>query len=199
VKWIAISCAAIVVLMAGTGVVAARETYGAFVARMAEAPPAGETYRPDLEATLLTAANDYRAGRGLPPLKNDPSLLAAARAHAADMAAGDFVGHRASTGQDFEGRMHALFPGQMMLPMMGENAARDRSHGPADGAKALRLFQQWVKSPPHARTLRARDFVAVATGVVERNGVLYASQIFVGGALHTNMFGGGVVTPSSLY
>jgi uncharacterized protein YkwD len=167
----------------------ARETYASFVARVNAGLPAGENFRPDLEKLLLQLANSYRASKGLPALKAAPDLTPAARAHAADMAEHDFVGHRASLGQEFEGRMRALNPGVMMLPMMGENAARERSAGPADAAKAKKLFQQWLDSPSHARALRSRDFAFSALGVVEREGKLFADQIFRGPQVHTGILG----------
>jgi len=138
----------------------------------------------------LQAANAYRAENGLKPLKRaNETLAAAARAHAADMMQNDFVGHTSSSGAGFEARMRFLHPGVMMLPRMAENAARERSKGPPDEAKAQKLFQQWVHSGPHARTLRSRDYVSVATGVVEKDGKLFAVQIFEGPQLKTNMFG----------
>jgi uncharacterized protein YkwD len=168
---------------------AARETYASYVARINADPPVGATYREDLEAVILRAANSYRASKRLKPLAADPSLRDAARAHAADMMENDFVGHTSSSGAGFESRMRALNPGVMMLPRMAENAARERSKGAADEAKAARLFQQWVKSAAHAKTLRSRDYTRVATGVVEKDGKLFAVQIFVGPELKTNMFG----------
>lgn len=168
----------------------ARETYTAFVARMNAGLPKGASFRPDLESVLLGSANAYRAQNGLKGLKRGSELLtSAARAHAADMMENDFVGHTSSTGAGFESRMRALHPGVLMLPRMAENAARERSKGPADEAKAGKLFQQWVHSGSHARTLRSRDYVSVATGVVERDGKLFAVQIFEGSQLKTNMFG----------
>jgi uncharacterized protein YkwD len=177
-------------LLAAGPMAHARETYGNFVVRVTENPPRGAQFRDDLERLLLDATNDYRAGKGLPALAAaDGQLVRAARAHAADMLLGNFVGHTSSTGAGFESRMRALKPGVMMLPRMAENAARERSKGAPDAAKAGRLFQQWVKSAPHAKTLRSRDHLAVAIGVIERNGQLYAVQIFVGPELKSNMFG----------
>lgn len=188
-------------LLAGTGLAvpmaAARETYAAFVKRMNAGLPDGAVFREDLEGELRAAANAYRGSKGLKSLAAaGDKLVAAARAHAADMMLNDFVGHTSSSGAGFESRMRALHPGVMMLPRMAENAARERSKGPPDSAKAQRLFQQWVKSSAHAKTMRSRDYVAVATGVVEKDGKLFAVQIFSGPALKTNMFGTSGGTPS---
>lgn len=180
----------------------ARETYAQFMARMNAGPPGGGSFRPDLEDVLLGAANAYRAQNGLKGLKRGTDeLVAAARAHAADMMLNDFVGHTSSTGAAFEGRMRTVYPGVLMLPRMAENAARERSKGPADQAKAGKLFQQWVHSSSHARTLRSRNYITVATGVAEKDGKLFAVQIFQGPELKTNMFGtagaGPAVTPKT--
>lgn len=180
----------------------ARETYAAFMARVNASLPEGASFRPDLENVLLAAANAYRAEKGAKGLREGaPELIAAARAHAADMMMNDFVGHTSSTGAGFEGRMRTVYPGVMMLPRMAENAARERSKGPPDAAKAQKLFQQWVHSSSHASTLRSRDYLTVATGVVEKDGKLFAVQIFKGPELKTNMFGtagsGPAVTPKT--
>jgi len=143
--------------------------------------------RADLEAELLRLANAYRVSLNLPVLRTDTANQAAARAHAMDMMIGNFMGHVASTGHDFESRMRALRPGVMVLQAMAENAARVTTPSTVDKAMAARLFQQWIKSAPHRHTLRSLDYVTVATGVVSRGGVLYADQIFVGPNLVTNM------------
>jgi uncharacterized protein YkwD len=64
------------------------------------------------------------------------------------------------------------------FPGRAENAARAGGKGSADAAKARRLFQQWIGSAAHRRTLLKRDYQFVASGVVERDGQLWAVQIF---------------------
>lgn len=176
----------------------AAETYAAYVTRITAALPQGARFRDDLEQVLHASANAYRAGKGLKPLAPaNETLVAAARAHAADMMQNGFVGHTSSSGAGFESRMRALHPGVMMLPRMAENAARERSKGAPDEAKARKLFQQWLNSGSHARTLRNRDYVSMATGVVEKDGKLFAVQIFEGPPLKSNMFGKGAATPKT--
>lgn len=95
------------------------------------------------------------------------------------MALNNFVGHRSSHGEEFSSRMSALMGGGMlMMPHMAENAARDSQPGAVDNAKASRLFQQWVNSPPHRKALVNRDFKFVSTAVVQRDNKIYAIQIF---------------------
>ncbi len=66
----------------------------------------------------------------------------------------------------------------MMMPRMAENAARDTQKGEADAGKARRLFQQWVESRPHRKTLLNSGYKFVSTGVVQRGNKIWAVQIF---------------------
>jgi uncharacterized protein YkwD len=171
----------------------ARETYVAFATRVvAQAQNEGDL-RPKIEAELLRLANGFRKSNGLPGLRQDKAAHDAARAHAMDMLLHNFMGHVASTGQDFDSRMRALNGGAMSLPAMGENAAKVTRSGGEDSAIAALLFQLWVHSPAHKKTLLSRDYVSVATGVVSRGGQFYADQIFTGPKVQTNM---GRVTPA---
>lgn len=51
------------------------------------------TVEPEAEQQLLMLLNSVRTAHGLPPLRMDRSLQAAARAHSRDMAAEGYVGH----------------------------------------------------------------------------------------------------------
>jgi uncharacterized protein YkwD len=154
------------------------ETYGEFAAGLLQNPPAGARFRPDLEEVIAALANRYRAGEGKAPLTPDGLFRNAARAHAADMMVNGFVGHRASTGHNFESRMRVFAGDVSRFPAMAENAAHATGKGAANAAKARRLFQQWIDSGPHRRTLLKRDYVYLASGVIERDGQLWAVQIF---------------------
>ena len=153
-------------------------TYREFAAGLLHNLPDGARFRPDLEAVIAGLANRYRAGEGKAPLESSGLFRDAARAHAADMMLNGFVGHRASTGHNFDSRMRVFAGDITRFPAMAENAARASGKGTADAAKARRLFQQWVKSSSHRRTLLKRDYRFVASGVVERDGELWAVQIF---------------------
>ena len=154
------------------------ETYGGFATRLLQNLPDDARFRPDLEAVIAGLANRYRAGEGKAPLASNSLFRDAARAHAADMMLNGFVGHRASTGHNFDSRMRVFAGDVTRFPAMAENAARAGGKGTADAAKARRLFQQWVGSASHRRTLLKRDYHYVASGVVERDGQLWAVQIF---------------------
>ncbi|MFT3987701.1 CAP domain-containing protein [Aestuariivirga sp.] len=164
-------------------------TYLSFAKSLAANPPAGSRYRPDLETELFGLANGYRAQKGKGPLTASQDFLIPARAHAADMMLHNFIGHRASTGQDFDSRMRAFVGDITKYPSMAENAAHDTLGGPADQAKGQRLFQQWVNSPGHAKTLRSLDYFFVSTGVIERQGNIWAVQIFWGKPRAKGLYG----------
>ncbi len=158
------------------------ETYVAFVQRMTAASESQHLSQPAIEQQLLELENAYRRSKGLNQLAPDAALRAAARAHALDMAQHHFMGHTASTGHDFDSRMHALRNGAMVLPPMGENAAMVSG---TEGA-AQKLFREWLASPPHQHTMVSRDYLRLATGVVIWNGKTYADQIFVGPEVQSN-------------
>ena len=141
-------------------------------------PPAGTKYRPDLEAELVALANSYRSSEGKGSLKSDPAFQVAARAHAADMMINGFMGHKASTGQDFDSRMRVFVDDITRFPGLAENAARDTQKTPVDRQKARALFAQWVKSRPHRKALLSRDYQFVSTGVIQSGNKIWAVQIF---------------------
>lgn len=159
-----------------------------YVNRLNASPPRGSMYRADLEDELYRLANAYRASQGKEPLAADPAFRAAARAHAADMMINNFMGHRSSTGKDFESRMWALFDDVTKYPKLGENAARDTRKAPADAAKARALFQQWVESSPHRKTLVSRDYRFVSTGVIQKDNKIWAVQIFFAAPRTGNLY-----------
>lgn len=142
--------------------------------------PEGVQFRPDLEQVLAGLANAYRRGETREPVLASDLFTAMARAHAADMLLNDFVGHRASTGHDFAMRVKVMQPPGLIFRAIAEVAARDRQKGPADAAKARRLFQQWIGSRPHRKALLNRGYRYVSTGAVQRGNVICAVQIFWG-------------------
>jgi uncharacterized protein YkwD len=90
-----------------------------------------------------------------------------------------YVGHKSSSGHEFDSRMRAFLGSSiMMMPRMAENAARDTQKGEVDVGKARRLFQQWVKSRSHRKTLLNSGYKFVSTGVVQRGNKIWAVQIF---------------------
>lgn len=149
-----------------------------YATRIGTVPPGGAQFRPDLEQALVSHLNSYRASKGRAPVAADPAFLVAARAHAADMMLHGFMGHTASTGHSFQGRMSAFVGDVTKYPSLGENAARETQDGPVNAAKLRALFQQWVGSRSHRKNMLARDFSFVSTGVIQRANGIWAVQIF---------------------
>ena len=154
--------------------------YRDFVEGLNASPPDGSSFRPDLEAVLVSLASAYRVEEGKEPITPDDTFQAAARAHAADMMLNGFMGHNASTGLSFQGRMQALVGDVTKYPSIGENAARDTQDTPVDEDKARALFRQWVKSRTHRKVMVNRSFRFVSTGVIARGNKIWAVQIFFG-------------------
>ncbi|MBM3520992.1 MAG: hypothetical protein FJX63_09560 [Alphaproteobacteria bacterium] len=153
-------------------------SYRDFATALVNDLPADAHFRPDLEARLASRANGLRAEKDRKPLAPDGTFLLAARAHAADMMANGFTGHRSSTGIGFEARMKAVVGDTSGFPAMAENAARIEKRNLGDTARADALFGLWVESRGHRNNLLSRNYAFVATGVVARGNGLWAVQIF---------------------
>ena len=165
-------------LLLGTAVETGAKTYLEIARGSLKNLPAEARLREDLEAVIASQANAYRQSKGVKALQASPLLRDAARAQAVDMMLNGYVGHRASSGHEFDSRMRAFLGISMGLPQMAENAARDTQKGEADSAKARRLFQQWVESRPHRKSLLNGDYKFVSTGAVQRGNKIWAVQIF---------------------
>lgn len=165
-------------VFAGFASEARAETYYEVAQGLLRNLPGDARLRGDLEAVIFAEANSYRSSKGIGTLKASDQLQDAARAHAIDMMLNGFVGHKATTGQQFESRMRSFVGNPLMMPRMAENAARDTQKGEANAGKARRLFQQWVKSRPHRKTLLNGSYSLVSTGVVQRGNKIWAVQIF---------------------
>jgi uncharacterized protein YkwD len=169
---------ALMALLLGGFPYAQAETYRSFASRIVHALPAGAKFRPDLEVVLAAMANSYRRQEGKQALQASDLFVTAARAHSADMMINNFMGHRASTGHNFDSRIRAFVDDITKFPAMAENAARESQNTAANSAKARHLFQEWVDSSSHRRTLVSRDYAFVSTGVVQRGNTIWAVQIF---------------------
>ena len=167
------------VLLPGTAFEANAKTYLEIARSSLKNLPGDARIREDLEASIAGQANSYRQAKGIASLQASPRLLDAARAQAVDMMLNGYVGHKSSSGHEFDSRMRAFLGSSiMMMPRMAENAARDTQKGEADAGKARRLFQQWVESRPHRKTLLNSGYKFVSTGVVQRGNKIWAVQIF---------------------
>jgi uncharacterized protein YkwD len=167
------------VLLPGAAFEVSAKTYLEIALGSLKNLPADARIREDLEAVIAGQANAYRQSKGISSLQASSRLRDAARAQAIDMMLNGYVGHKASSGHEFDSRMRAFLGSPvMMMPRMAENAARDTQKGEADPGKARRLFQQWVESRPHRKTLLNSGYKFVSTGVVQRGNKIWAVQIF---------------------
>ncbi len=126
------------------------------------------TYDSAGEQHILDLANQARAQDGLPPLKLDPGLTAAARQHSARMAAQQKLTHD--------------FPGEPALPvrLAAKVAAPLTAEGENVGyAPTVERSQQaFMDSPHHRANLLDVNFNVVGFGVVRSGRMLYVTQDF---------------------
>ncbi len=120
-------------------------------------PPAGAAPR-DYASRLLRRINHFRSVHGRAPLHVRRSLLRAARAHSADMARHQYLGHLSWSGAGLERRLRYWgYRG----PLMGEALA-------AGSFTPRATMRAWRRSPTHRRLLLRRRFrwvgLAVARG-----------------------------------
>jgi len=154
----------------------AKNGYDKYANRLIKGLPGDARIRPDLEAYLSRLASDARIQAGKRGLKHSKLVTKAARAQAAEMVRGNFVGHQSRGGYSFQDRLKP-YTGHR-YSYWGENAARDRLPGAATKKKAKRLFKMWMASRGHRRNLMRSSFSYVSTGVVQKGNSIYAIQIF---------------------
>jgi len=154
----------------------AKGGYDSYANHLFKRLPADARIRPDLEAYLNNLASSARKHAGKPGLRFSKLVTKAARAQAAEMILGNFVGHSSRGGYSFQDRLRP-YTGHR-FSYWGENAARDRLPGPANKKKVKRLFKMWMSSKGHRRNLMRNSFSYVSTGVVQKGNSIYAIQIF---------------------
>lgn len=110
----------------------------------------------------LEATNAHRRAAGAAPLDWHDELAAAARAHAADQAARDYVEHLSPEGFDPSHRFWLL--GRTTIGSPSENIAYHRAEGPP--ASAAELVGRWRRSPGHWRNLLRASHTHAAYGAV---------------------------------
>ena len=156
----------------------AAPAYRVYAEQLIQNPPQAVVIRSDLEALLDSLAQNARLSKKRKSFISSAQFKTLARAQAIDMVLGDYVGHRSLSGHSFHARFQAFADNPDLYSARGENAARERSSGPAGGAKARRLFDQWLRSGGHRRNLLSRSYDHVSSGVVQKGNHLYAVQIF---------------------
>ena len=112
---------------------------------------------------LFALANQARSTAGVPQLKWDPSLAAAALYHCKWMAKGTQIAHRYDGESDLNAR--AANEGARFAKIE-ENVAI--------GLTATAVHEQWMESPGHRANLLSPDVDSVGIAVIASRGALYA-------------------------
>ncbi|PSB01086.1 CAP domain-containing protein [Merismopedia glauca] len=123
-----------------------------------------------LEQKTLVQINQYRAGRGLPPLTSNATIRQQARLHSQNMANGTVpFGH-----QGFQQRLQAI---ARVIPLMAmaENVAYNSGYSDP----VTTAVQGWLKSPGHKVNIEG-NYNLTGIGVAKsRTGAYYFTQIFL--------------------
>jgi uncharacterized protein YkwD len=104
--------------------------------------------------SLLQAVNQTRAAHGLRPLRVDPTLVRAARAHSVEMLRENVFTHG-----DFHGRMVTF---HVRGPQAGENLA----WGNGSYAQTSAIIAEWLASPEHRANLLRPGWTRIGIGLV---------------------------------
>jgi Cysteine-rich secretory protein family len=119
------------------------------------------------DQALLNAANHDRVAAGLPSLKWDPALAAAAHQHALRMAQSNQLSHQLPGEPPMQDRArHA----GARFSLIAENVAQ--------GPTVLGLHTQWMNSAPHRANLLDPELNAVGISVVQSGNTLFAVEDF---------------------
>ena len=124
-----------------------------------------------VEASLVQLVNQARAEHGLPPLRVDDRVAAAARRHARVMAEHNAIGHEFP---DEPALVDRVATTGITFRMVGENVGRTNTGRPAiDSHRCL------MDSEPHRANILGETFDAVGIGVVADGSMFYISEVFV--------------------
>jgi uncharacterized protein YkwD len=119
------------------------------------------------EQYLLSAANQERAARGLPPVRRDVALATAALAHARQMAAHATIAHQFAGEPELASRASSA---GVRFSVVEENVGQAPS--------VLKIHELWMHSPHHRDNLLDPSIDSAGISVVSRNGELYAVEDF---------------------
>jgi hypothetical protein len=117
--------------------------------------------------TLFDLANQARADQGLPRLRWDQALAAAAQHHAERMAQANLLSHQLAGEPDLDRR--AMDAGAH-FSLIAENVA--------EGPDLEGIHARWMQSLPHRENLLNSQVDSVGIAVSERDGQLFAVQDF---------------------
>jgi uncharacterized protein YkwD len=121
------------------------------------------------EKKLLDLTNQERTKKELPPLKPNPFLFKAARAHSANMAKQGKMEHVLDGKTPFQ-RIKAT---GYQYYFAGENIAF------GDNIPVTRVVKAWMESPAHRDNILHKKFTEIGLGIIpDSKGVLWYTQVF---------------------
>jgi uncharacterized protein YkwD len=129
-----------------------KHVLSALAAIMLVLPPAASAGLSHAESAVLHEMNSVRAQHGLAPLRYQPQLQRAARAHSHEMIASNVFTHGA-----FASRMRQF---GVVAAIAGENIA----WGTGDRGSARSIVAAWLASPGHRENLLRPSFRRVGVG-----------------------------------
>ena len=138
------------------------------IPRLEDRPGFSQTRTPTsslrMARRLLLLVNQARWERGIPPLKANPLLSRAARAHSLSMAQEDYFGHRGSDGSTPWERIEAS--GYQTWLVLAENIA-------AGYATPEEVLAAWLESPLHRSNLLNPELSEAGVGYAFQPGDTY--------------------------
>jgi uncharacterized protein YkwD len=139
---------------------------GAAACPGAEALADGAESTQQFETTVVCLLNQARTSRGLPKLRSNPRLSAAARGHSSSMSSQNFFAHDSLSGSSFATRIEAAgYIRGASSWFIGENIG----WGTDVLGTPQALMTAWMNSPEHRRNILNRRFREVGPGVVYGN------------------------------
>jgi len=135
----------------------------------APAPPPAPAPAPSATQRVVELTNQRRAEAGLPALRVNPKLTAAAQAHSADQARRDQMTHVGSDGSSAGARIQAQ---GYRWTAWGENVA-------AGYADAAGVVAGWMGSSGHRQNILNRNFTEIGVGLAyAADGTPFWTQVF---------------------
>jgi uncharacterized protein YkwD len=132
------------------------------------------------QAATLCLLNQVRAQAGLPPLRLDRRLSAAARGHSREMVRRHYFAHGSAHGTSPFRRMLAThYVPRNASWWLGENIA----WGSSSFGQPAAIVRAWMHSPPHRANILSRHFRDIGIGIapgtplhVRRAGATYTTD-----------------------
>jgi uncharacterized protein YkwD len=114
------------------------------------------------EKQLLTLINKARAKQHVPPLKINPKLERAARAHSAEMLAYDYFGHNSFNGETFSQRLIRF--GYTQSNCISWRAGENIANGLGLLGTPEAVMEGWMASKAHRAVILSRNMKECGIG-----------------------------------